>query len=339
MAAASLVVSLSSCGSSLSWAAKIDNDVSVPIGLYIYSQAANYRNAAQNALLSTSTDLKEQTVEVSGTDTKATDYLDKEAKKTVKSYVGAYLMAKELGQELTEEELESAASNAKSTYETDKDVYEQNGIAQSSVEVYYQDITLKGKLFEAKYGADGTNPVSDDELKEYVKANYATINFIQQYFYNDDGSYMTADEIAKLKKEYEKIQSQAEAGKIKFTDKCKEFSDNATNYKGGYTDSTSRFDPDLEDGAKILNLKTGEFTLIVTDSAIALIQKAKLDTKSLLSESSRPSLVLEYKYDDFIKELVAQAEKSDKVEFNDKAFEKFGSATRDFSELSVSSYY
>ena len=35
--AASLALSLSACGTDVSWAAKIGNDVSVPIGMYIYT--------------------------------------------------------------------------------------------------------------------------------------------------------------------------------------------------------------------------------------------------------------------------------------------------------------
>lgn len=340
VAAASVALSLASCGSNLSWAAKIGKDTTVPIGLYIYSQASVYRSTVQNGLLTSSEKLSEQTVTVSDTDSKATEYLDKEAKGNVKSYVGARLMAKEYNIELTDEEISSAAESAQSTYETDKAVYEQNGIAQSSVEEYYKDLTLKNNLFNAKYGTDGTNPITDDELKQYLKKNYATINFIQQYFYTDDGTAMTDKEKEAVTKEYKSIQSKAEKDKLDFEKKCEEFNKNATSYKGGYTNSTSRFDTENEDGQKIMALKTGQFTLLVTDSAIALVQKAKLDTDSLMQENNRESLMIEYKYEDFIKELQGYAENDKSVVFNDKAFEKFGSSTRDFSELSIpNSYY
>ena len=340
IAAASVVLSLASCGSNLSWAAKIGKDTTVPIGLYIYNQASVYRNAVQNGLLSSSEKLSEQTVTVSESDSKATEYLDKEAKKAVKSYVGACLMAKDYNIELTDEEISSAAESAQSTYDTDKDVFEKNGIAQSSIEEYYKDLARKSKLFTAKYGKDGTESIKDDELKEYIKANYASINFIQQYFYNDDGTAMTDKEKEALTKEYKDIQAKAEKGKLDFAKKCEEFNKNATSYKGGYTNSTSRFDTDSEDGEKIMSLKTGQFTMLVTDSAIALIQKAKLDTSSLIDDENRDSLLIEYKYEDFVKELEVYSEKNESVVFNDKAFEKFGSSSRDFSELSIpNSYY
>ncbi len=340
MAAAAVALSLASCGSNLSWAAKIGKDTTVPIGLYIYSQASTYRSAVQNGLLTSSEELSEQTVTVSDSDTQATEYLDKQAKKAIKSYVGACLMAEDYDIKLTDEELSSAAESAKSVYETDKEVLEQNGIAQSSVEEYYKDLTLKNNLFTAKYGKDGTNPITNDELKQYLKENYATINFIQQYFYTEDGAAMSDEEKEAVKKEYKDIQTKAEKGKIDFIKKCEEFNENATSYKGGYSNSTSRFDTESEDGQKIMALKNGQFTLLVTDSAIALVQKAKLDTSSLMSDSNRDSLLVEYKYDDFVKELQTLAEKAENVQFNDKAFEKFGSSTRDFNELSIpSSYY
>lgn len=342
-AAASMVLSLSACGSNLSWAAKIGDDTTVPIGLYIYNQANDYRSCIQNAQLSTYTELSEQTVEVSGSDVNALDYLDDEALKSVKSCVGAILMAEELGVALSEEDLQNASENAAETYEQDEDVYVQNGIAQTSIEEYYKDTTRKSNVFLAKYGADGTDPVADDVLKEYFKENYATINFMQQYFYDDEGNFMSDEDIAALKKEYEDIKKKAESGKLNFVKKCEDFAKAATesssSYKSAYTDSTSQFDPDDEDGARILGLKEGEFTMIETDSAIALVQKAKLDKDGSKFKDYRETLLLQYKYDDFIKELVKYAEDNDTVTFNDKAFEKFSSSTRDFSELNVSSYY
>lgn len=335
--AASLAFSLCSC-SDLSWAAKIDDETTVPIGMYIYAMASTYRTAVSNYQLSSYTELSEQTIEVSGSDKSATDYLDDEAKKTIKSHVGALLMAKDMEIELTDEEIETAVASAADTYETDKAVYETAGVAQSSVEEYYKSTSLKTKLFDAKYGEDGTAAVSDDELKTYFKENYATINFIQQYFYNDDGTTMSEEQKDALIKEYKSIQSKAEKGKIKFTSVCKEYSDNATNYKGGYTDSLSKFDKENEDDQKILSLKTGKFTLIITDSAIALIQKATLDKDGSKFKENRTNLLYDYKYDAFIKELITLSENADNVKFNEEAFKKFSSATRDFSELSTSTY-
>ena len=208
VAAISLALSLTACGTDVSWAAKIDKDTTVPIGMYIYSQAVNFRTYAQNGLLTTSTELEKQTVKVSDSDRKATDYLDEEAVKTIKSYTGACILAKEMKQELSAEEISSAESSAKEQYDTDKEVYEKNGIAQSSIVEYYKNMALQNKLFNAIYGKKGTNPISDKELKQYIKENYATISYIQQYYYNEDGSMMSASDKAKVKKQYEKIKKQ-----------------------------------------------------------------------------------------------------------------------------------
>ncbi|MGN0474594.1 MAG: hypothetical protein ACI4IJ_05850 [Acutalibacteraceae bacterium] len=333
--AASLAFSLCSC-SDLSWAAKIDDDTTIPIGMYIYSMASAYRTAVSNYQLNSYTELSEQTIEVSGSDKSAVEYLDNEAKKTIKSYVGAILLAKDMNIEFTDEDLKTAASYAENYYETDKATFEKVGVAKSSVEEYYKSTSLKSKLFEAKYGEKGTEAVADKDLKTYFKENYASINFIQQYFYNEDGTAMSEDQKDALKKEYKSIQSKAEKGKIKFTDVCKEYAKNATNYKGGYTDSLSRFDTESEDGQKILSLQTGKFTLLVTDSAIALIQKATLDKDGSKFKENRSNLLYEYKYDDFVSELIDLGENAKNVKYNESAFEKFSSATRDFSELSIS---
>ena len=341
IAAVSLSLSLSSCGTDVSWAAKIGDDTTVPIGMYIYAQAADYRSLVQNGTLSSSQKLSEQTLTVSDSDKSATEQIDKDGVKTVKSHVGALIKAKELNVELTDEEISSAESEAETTYETDKEVYEKNGIAKTSVVEYIKSTALKSKLFTAIYGDDGTNPVSDNELKKYIDENFATICYIQQYYYNEDGSSMTDEQKAKTKKQYETIKSQAEKGKVKFTDKCKEFEDNATSYKSGSTKYTTMWDASSEDGKKILDLKPGELTFLETDSAIVLVQKLKIDYDGAGLKTSRDGLLLQYKYTEFIDELIATAEKDKRVTFNQAAFDKFGSATRDFSSLSIptSNYY
>ena len=340
-AAASLILSLSACGTDVSWASKTGKDVTVPIGMYIYTQAENLRSYAQNGLLDATAELSGQTVKVSDSDKKASEYLDQEAVKTVKSYTGACLLAKEMKIELTDEEISAAQDNAKSQYEIDKEVLEKNGVAQSSVAEYFKNLTLQNKLFTAIYGKDGTQPVSDKELKTYIKENYATISYIQQYYYNEDGTVMSESQKAKTKKQYEKIKSQAESGKVKFADKCKEFEKNATNYKSGSTKYTTMWDASTEDGKKIMDLKEGQLTFLETDSAIVLLQKNKIDYDDAGLKNSRDSLLIRYKFDEFTKELIAKAEADKSVSFNQAAFDKFGSSTRDFSKLYIPSnnYY
>ncbi len=339
VAAISLALSLTACGTDVSWAAKVGKDTSVPIGMYIYTQAVNFRAYAQNGQLNTSTALDKQTVKVSDSDKKATDYLDEEAVKTVKSYAGACILAKEMKQSLTDEEIASAESSAKEQYDTDKEVYEKNGVAQSSITEYYKNLTLQNKLFNAIYGKEGTQPITDKELKQYIKDNYATISYIQQYYYNDDGSMMASAAKAKVKKQYEKIKKQAESGKIKFSDKCKEFEKNATSYKSGSTKYTSVWDLSTDDGKKIMSLKEGELAFLETDSAIVLLQKQKIDYNDAGLKTYRDSILLRYKFDDFTKDLIAKAESDKTVSFNQAAFDKFGSASRDFSNLSIPSNY
>ena len=173
----------------------------------------------------------------------------------------------------------------------------------------------------------------------YIKDNYATISYIQQYYYKDDGTMMSADEKAKVKKQYEKIKSQAESGKIKFADKCKDFEKNATNYKSGSTKYTTTWDKTSEDGKKIMELKEGELTFLETDSAIVLLQRQKIDYEDAGIKTYRKTILISYKFDEFTKDLVKKAESDKSVSFNQTAFDKFGSATRDFSNLSIPTNY
>ena len=88
-----------------------------------------------------------------------------------------------------------------------------------------------------------------------------------------------------------------------------------------------------------MDLKPGELTFLETDSAIVLLQKQKIDYDDAGLKSGRETLLIRYKFDEFTKELIAKAKNDKSVSFNDDAFEKFGSATRDFSNLSIPSNY
>ena len=150
---------------------------------------------------------------------------------------------------------------------------------------------------------------------------------------------MSDTDKAKIKKQYEKIKKQVESGKLKFTDKCKDFEKNATSYKSGSTKYTTAWDVSDEEGKKIMDLKAGEMTFLETDSAIVLLQKQKIDYDDAGLKNSRDTLLLRYKFSDFTKDLISKAENDKNVSFNQSAFDKFGSATRDFSNLSIPSNY
>ena len=80
-------------------------------------------------------------------------------------------------------------------------------------------------------------------------------------------------------------------------------------------------------------------TFLETDSAIVLLQKQKIDYDDAGLKNSRDTLLLRYKFSDFTKDLISKAENDKNVSFNQSAFDKFGSATRDFSNLSIPSNY
>ena len=195
------------------------------------------------------------------------------------------------------------------------------------------------KLFNAIYGKEGTKAVSDKELKQYIKDNYATVSYIIQYYYNSDSSPMTDAQKAKVKKQLEKIKKQAESGKLKFVDKCKEYSKDSSTYIKGIEKTSMYCDPSNENGKKIIELNVGELTFIENDDSIILLQRQKTDYDDAGLKSDRDSILEGYKYEDFIKELIAKAENDKSVSFNQAAFDKFGSSTRDFSNLSIPSNY
>ena len=92
------------------------------------------------------------------------------------------------------------------------------------------------------------------------RAYLQDVLFFCKYLINDkilstynrerDYHYKVITLIDKDIKQYEKIKKQVESGKLKFTDKCKDFEKNATSYKSGSTKYTTAWDVSDEEGKK-----------------------------------------------------------------------------------------
>ena len=210
------VMSVSLCGCADTGSIMTVDGLTIRNGVYLYYQQtalSNARNAVseqEEAEKSDSTaDSSEATADTSAstaetTETKEPDLLDKyingtpvvdwvkdDTMRLVREFVTVQRLCEEKGITLTDEEKNSINSDVKSMWndsnyyaqylygvDTIGEYYESMGIAEESVKQVFTVDSLKTKLFSKFYDKDGETPVTDDELKEFLKENYAAVKTI-----------------------------------------------------------------------------------------------------------------------------------------------------------------
>lgn len=106
------------------------------------------------------------------------DFMKAEAATKTKEFIAVENKFAELGLTLDESETAYAASTAASNWSGQKDFYETNGVAESSLRLIYENQFKRETLFNATYGPEGAETVSDDELKALFQKDYAKVEMM-----------------------------------------------------------------------------------------------------------------------------------------------------------------
>ncbi len=195
--AAMMVGALAACGSSTAYALTIDGE-QVKAGVYIYYSYVSYNDAIailteQNAELDTTDDelVKEQIID--GVDTltwirnKAQDYCEE--------HVAVNRDFEACGLELTEEEIGELDAYMESFWETNSEVFIENGVSESSVRAVLEYTYKATDLFLHYYNIDGVEGVTEEEVHEYYVENNARVQYVR--FDLKDGTGAALDDDGK----------------------------------------------------------------------------------------------------------------------------------------------
>lgn len=105
----------------------------------------------------------------------ATDWMSQNAQNMAREYYAVWGKMDELGLALSAEDRQTAAANAQSNVSTYTQYYNDNGIAESSLALYFEYQLAKEQLYEALYGEGGTQVLSEGEVKDYFAEHYAQV--------------------------------------------------------------------------------------------------------------------------------------------------------------------
>lgn len=182
---AAAMLSMAGCsGSDTSWAYR-SGEIAPPIGLYIFylmdsaataeekyheqhGDEENHEHPAYKDLL------KEplpdgQTFEA---------FMLEDAAQSMREYVAVEQKFAEMGLSLSESERTYAAEAAASTWSGNQAYYEDNGIAESTLRLGYENGFKKQAVFTALYQSGGERAVSEEELRSAFEKDYAKVEYI-----------------------------------------------------------------------------------------------------------------------------------------------------------------
>ena len=122
------------------------------------------------------------------------DYLSDYALTATKEYAAVVDKFNELGLTLSDEDIKSINDSISSTWDSQGEFYESEGISKESVKLALKGSKMREELFDHYYAEGGEEAVSDDEMVKYLDDNYLrykSISFAKTKASTDSSSSAT----------------------------------------------------------------------------------------------------------------------------------------------------
>ncbi len=348
--AAVLALTMVSCHEANEIAASYE-DIEITSGMYL-AMLLEADGAARNLVDEQNTDgdtienYGKQKVKTDDGEVAFYDYVKDQTKKLIRQYIVTETMSKDLKVTLSEED--KSGIEAYVTYFWDTYgygvLYTANGVNKDSYTTYLRNNGyLRANLFTAIYGKEGTDPISDSDLVEYMDKNYCIANVITESLSSTDESgnvIELSDEEAKelLQKlndyatrlengaTFEEIYHEHSGTKHEDTEETAEETAEETT-----SDEEAANDQPIDSHATLLNseevgtesdnfekiyaMKTGEIQVIETDASYSLVVKGDIDADPYYITSLDDTLRQSLKADEFNDMLDKEGKKLD-IKYN-----------------------
>lgn len=204
--AAAMVASMTACGEDTIYCGTSQGE-DIPSGLYIYYLMDAFYSASeklteqQTAGETTETDVFAITID----DVNARSWMLSEAEESLREHLAVEQKFDEYGLSLTEEEIQAAKINCEGMWEYYGEFYEDYGISMDSFLKTYLNGLKSDMLFEHVYGENGERTVPDETIRDYMKENYALVNYISMNLVDGEGNLLKSEgktERMNMAKEY-----------------------------------------------------------------------------------------------------------------------------------------
>ncbi len=169
LAASAMMFTMSGC-TDTRYAMTCNNGEKINAGVYIYNLYSEMSYQMTMAYYTSGAAEIDLNSDYEGQ--KLGDYLVEQARKSTKEYAAITYQFEKLGLKLTEDDEKTISDSVKNTWEQSSELLEEEGISKESVRKVMTAQTMRTKLFDYYYAADGVEAVTDDDLKQYVEENY-----------------------------------------------------------------------------------------------------------------------------------------------------------------------
>ena len=182
-------------------------EIPVRSALYILFQIdadADYKEEYDaKATKETDTDAKETDYTKTELDGKKyNDWVEEKALEYASEFAFVEAKCAELNIELSDEQKSSVTNALTQLWDSNKKFYEKNCVAKSTLETYITIMQKQEALFDYYYGVEGKEPISDEQVKEYLTEHGILVQYLSysKQGYNQAGETQTISD--ETKKEY-----------------------------------------------------------------------------------------------------------------------------------------
>ena len=167
-------------------------DSKINAGIYIYNELTemSYQMTMMYYQKGIKKDYFNQKVDGKAFD----EYLSDYALTATKEYAAVVDKFNELGLTLSDEDIKSINNSISSTWDSQGEFYESEGISKESVKLALKGSKMREELFDYYYAEGGKEAVSDDEMVKYLDDNYLrykSISFAKTTASTDSSSSAT----------------------------------------------------------------------------------------------------------------------------------------------------
>lgn len=167
-------------------------DNKINAGIYIYNELTemSYQMTMMYYQNGIKKDYFDQKVDGKAFD----EYLSDYALTATKEYAAVVDKFNELGLTLSDEDIKSINNSISSTWDSQGEFYESEGISKESVKLALKGSKMREELFDYYYAEGGKEAVSDDEMVKYLDDNYLrykSISFAKTTASTDSSSSAT----------------------------------------------------------------------------------------------------------------------------------------------------
>lgn len=198
-----MIISMAGCGKNTTWAMDIDG-YQVKAGIYIYFSYNMY----QEALSKIGGDSSEQSIDTSDEKAikKATienktvmQWVQDETVTRLKQFVANEKEFDKLGLSLTDDQKTEIQAYLDNYMDGDNGkLFKKNGISEDSIKAIITNSYKSEAVFKAYYGIDGSEGVTEQQLKDYYIENNARVKYIDVALKDGNGNLLEGDDKQKV---------------------------------------------------------------------------------------------------------------------------------------------